>query len=102
MTTRKWTVIPVAAMLAAGLVAGTAPAAHATPTGCTTSVTSDTATATAHCTGGTGQYRVAVSVLHANPSVGWVANWGPWVTAGNDSSCYVPPGTIMSLRVEKR
>ncbi|MEV4369086.1 hypothetical protein AB0J71_18590 [Nonomuraea sp. NPDC049637] len=62
-----------------GRLCSFAPAAHAVPDGCTAS-----------------------TVLHVNPSVGYVYNVGPWVSPGQVSSATIPPGTIISIRVNKR
>ncbi len=101
MTSRKWALtLPAAALLTSALLAGTAPAANALPDNCTTSVSGSTASS--YCTSGTGEHRVAVTVLHVNPAVGYAYNVGPWEPAGVVSSAYIPPGTIISLRVERR
>ncbi|MFB4290224.1 hypothetical protein ACBI99_21460 [Nonomuraea sp. ATR24] len=101
MPSRKWaTGLPAVTLLTTALFAGLAPAAHAVPTGCTTSVNGSTASS--HCTGGTGQHQVAITVLHVNPAVGYVYNVGPWVSPGAVSSATIPPGTIISLRVQTR
>ncbi|MEU4576557.1 MULTISPECIES: hypothetical protein [Nonomuraea] len=45
---------------------------------------------------------MAITVLHVNPAVGYVYNVGPWVSPGAVSSATIPPGTIISLRVQTR
>ncbi|RBQ18045.1 hypothetical protein DP939_22010 [Spongiactinospora rosea] len=82
------------------MFAGFAPTAQAVPTNCTTGVNGSTAGS--HCAGGTGRHQVAITVLHINPSVGYVYNTGPWVSAGTTSSAYFPPGQIISIRVNTR
>ena len=101
MLSRKWvTGLPAATALTTVLLAGFAPAAQAVPTGCTTRVNGSTAES--RCTGGTGQHQIAITVLHVNPSVGYVYNTGPWVSPGQVSSAYIPPGTIISIRSNTR
>ncbi|MEU1721671.1 hypothetical protein [Nonomuraea sp. NPDC005692] len=101
MLSRKWaTGLPVATLLTTALLTGFAPAAHAVPDGCTSSVNGSTAES--RCTGGTGQHQIAITVLHVNPAVGYVYNVGPWVSPGQVSSATIPPGTIISIRVNKR
>ncbi|MFI6497327.1 hypothetical protein [Nonomuraea typhae] len=88
-------------LLATAVLMGASPAAHAIPENCTTSQPAVNRVA-GYCATGTGEHQVAVTVLHVNPAVGWVANVGPWVPAGQVSEAGLPPGTIMSLRINKR
>lgn len=81
--------ILVTLLLAGGAVVASGHAAEATPTGCSTSQTFQTASAT--CTSGTGQYRVAVFAIHQI----WGATqgqtfYGPWVSIGQVSSVTPP------------
>ncbi|GAA3115286.1 hypothetical protein GCM10017600_65620 [Streptosporangium carneum] len=54
--------LSVTALLAAAALFGTASPAHAYPTGCSWGW--DSSIAWAHCTGGTGNYRVWVRITH--------------------------------------
>lgn len=87
-------------LLAGALLMSTASAAHAIPDNCTTQVAGSTVSS--HCASGTGEHQVAVTVLHVNPAVGYVYNVGPWQPAGVTSTAALPPGTIVSLRVNRR
>ncbi|MEV7009485.1 hypothetical protein [Streptosporangium sp. NPDC051022] len=87
-------------LLAGAFLAAGASTAHAAPENCTVSVSGSYASS--YCPSGSGQHQVAITVLHANPSVGYVYNVGPWQPAGATSTAYIPPGTIISLRVNKR
>ncbi|MEV6983573.1 hypothetical protein AB0M95_20280 [Sphaerisporangium sp. NPDC051017] len=88
------------ATLTTALLIGTAPAALAVPTNCSTSSTP--ATVSSYCATGTGEHQVAVTVLHVNPMVGYVYSVGPWVPAGQTSTAQLPPGQIVNLRVNTR
>jgi hypothetical protein len=87
-------------LIAAAAFTAASPAAHAVPTECYATQSGNIAES--HCAGGTGEHQVAVTVLHVNPMVGYVANFGPWVPAGTVSRATIPPGTVVSLRVHVR
>ncbi|GAA0953719.1 hypothetical protein [Nonomuraea longicatena] len=88
------------ALIATAAFVATSPAAHAVPTECY--ATQNGNIAESYCANGTGEHQVAVTVLHVNPMVGYVANWGPWVPAGSVSRATIPPGTVVSLRFHVR
>ncbi|MER7132938.1 hypothetical protein [Streptosporangium saharense] len=87
-------------LLTGALLVGGAAGANAAPDNCTVSTSGSYASS--HCASGSGQHQIAITVLHANPSVGYVYNTGPWVSAGATSTAYIPPGTIVSIRTNKR
>jgi hypothetical protein len=93
MKVKRALVLPLAGLLAAGAVSiVTAPAAEATPTGCTVSyLTSGSLRIGAHarCTGGSGQYRVATTCTdELRGSSG--TYYGAWVGIGSYSSVTCP------------
>ncbi|MFF4417185.1 hypothetical protein ACFYY8_32080 [Streptosporangium sp. NPDC001559] len=92
--------LSAATLLTGALLIGGASGANAAPENC--KVSTSGSYASSYCASGTGQHRVGVTILHANPSVGYVYSVGPWVSAGATSTAYLPPGTIVSLRTEKR
>ncbi|MEU7000116.1 hypothetical protein [Nonomuraea sp. NPDC046570] len=88
-------------LLATAVLMGASPAAQAIPDNCSTSQPT-ASTVASFCAGGTGQHQVAVTVLHVNPAVGYVYNEGLWQPPGTASTASLPPGTIISLRVNRR
>ncbi|MER6170031.1 hypothetical protein [Streptosporangium sp. NPDC001681] len=101
MKPRKWaTALSSTALLTTAILMSTASTAHAIPDNCITQVAGSTVSS--YCASGTGEHQVAVTVLHVNPAVGYVYNVGPWQPAGVTSTATLPPGTIVSLRVNKR
>ncbi|MFD0887015.1 hypothetical protein ACFQ08_20915 [Streptosporangium algeriense] len=101
MKASKWAAaLSTTALLTIGTLMSAASGANAAPDNCTVSTSGSHASS--YCASGTGQHRVGVTLLHANPSVGYVYSVGPWVSAGATSTASLPPGTIVSLRTEKR
>ncbi|WP_283134458.1 hypothetical protein [Rhizohabitans arisaemae] len=78
-------------LLGSGLVAATADAAHAVPTGCTywTYYQGTFRYAASNCTGGTGEHQIFVVQRDISPPYGLIWANGPWR----------PPGTPSTLRI---
>jgi len=86
MRMRKPWALAATALLTAALV-GTASPAQAAPTDCSTG--RDGKTVWVYCSGGSGQYRVSIYVIHPNPVVGSWPEYGPCVSPGQRSE-YTP------------
>ncbi|MDF5754670.1 hypothetical protein [Spongiactinospora sp. TRM90649] len=82
-----------AASVAAMLVVGTATAAHAFPTGCTTSI-SASKVVTSYCASGTGQHKAYLHYQWASPHNGPGGTmYGEWAEVGAVSTVS-PPGAV--------
>ncbi len=103
MNARKWAATTCAtALLAAGLVAGTASSASAAPTGCSYQVDISQLSASSYCSTGTGEHRIYVLQKHFLAEVGYIPIWGPWVPAGSVSSTHITPHQIVYAEVQTR
>ncbi|MFI9551391.1 hypothetical protein [Nonomuraea endophytica] len=103
MRSRKRAVaLTCSTLLATAAFMSVSPSAHAIPENCTSSHQPAANTVSSHCSSGTGEHQVAVTLIHVNPMVGYVATTGPWVAVGQTSVASLPPGTIVSLRVNRR
>ncbi|WP_283134463.1 hypothetical protein [Rhizohabitans arisaemae] len=84
MRVKRWASLSASVLLAVGLVAGTAGAAHAVPTGCSRGISGSLYYT--NCTGGTGEHRIFLIEAHWLPGSSMITT-GPWQ----------PPGTISSV-----
>ncbi|WP_283134461.1 hypothetical protein [Rhizohabitans arisaemae] len=86
MRVKRWAAsLSASALLAAGLVAGTAGAAHAVPTGCGPGLHPD-GYYYSSCSGGTGEHRIVIIERHHLPGVGPIDRYGPWQPVGTLST----------------
>jgi len=83
-----------------GVVVGTASAAQAMPSNCTT-VNGGTY-AESLCTSGLGEHRVIMVQQHFMPGAGQIVCEGPWAPVGSISRTSCAPHTVISVRVETR
>ncbi|MFI7133968.1 hypothetical protein ACIBQ1_50415 [Nonomuraea sp. NPDC050153] len=100
MNARRWAA--PTALLTAALVLGPVPAAHASPTGCTSQLNTQDRWATSLCTSGTGEHRIRVLQRHFLPEVGLIPIEGPWQPVGTVSYTGITPHTTVSFWVETR
>ncbi|SDG64992.1 hypothetical protein SAMN05421505_106122 [Sinosporangium album] len=101
MKLKKWAgMFSAATLLTAGALAGMAGTAHAIPEQCSTTQNGPSS-ATSYCATGTGQHRVVVAFVHANPWIGIGVIEGPWADVGSSSTINVL-GTIRHVTILKR
>lgn len=96
MKARRWaTMVSLSAVVTAGMLAGTATGASATPSNC--SVTYGSNWAQSLCTGGTGYHRVHMQQQHFMPGVGPIICVGPWAPVGSVSHTGCAYHTIVNV-----
>ncbi len=95
---RRVTAAASTVLLAATLVAGTASAASAAPTGCSYEIVGRTASS--YCASGTGWHRVFVMQRHILPDVGLIPIASEWQPPGTVSSVQITYHQVLYARVE--